>query len=31
LSTAASSVDLIVGMYHATDDRIEAVCTKGFA
>lgn len=31
LSTAGGAVDVIVGQYHAADDRIEAVCTNGFA
>lgn len=31
LSTAASSVDRIVGQYYATEDVIECVCTKGFS
>lgn len=31
LSTSAGAIDVIVGQYHAADDRIEAVCTKGFA
>lgn len=31
LSTAAGAVDIIAGIYVASDDRIECVCTKGFS